>query len=934
MKGKLLLTGLLSLTMLLATGCDNKSKNNSESKSEESSITSSEEQVEVVSDFAKGDNSHLTQEQKPTQAVRFHYRRKDNDGTYACYRKWQIWAWDISNGGNGAAFTFDHYDDFGVYVDVDKDVISEGKTMNVLGFIVAITKDWTKDFDGDRNVEVPATTPGGIFDVYVLTKTEKVYYDPESPLKNSLDTVILSPTDRRVINVAFNVGEQGFTFDKSKLFVEIDGNKVNGYNVSDISATHRITLTFAEKFDWTKSVNVCYQFDESWTDKVGLKIANYFDSDEFKEEYTYEGNDLGVSFDDESGPSKTTFKVWAPTSSSMILKIYNSSDYRTETEPAHQYEMVLGEKGVWSYTVDADLSGKYYTYTVSNSLGTHEVTDPYARSAGLNGRRGMVTNFTKINQTIDGWDSDVRPDYGNSTTDGIIYEAHVRDMTINPNSGVSAAHRGKFLGLAETGTTYTEKGETVTTGLDHMKELGITHVQLQPFFDYASVDESKDTTVMSKENYNWGYDPQNYNALEGSYSTDPVDGANRIKEFKQMVMAMHSQGLNINMDVVYNHTASSEASNFNYLVPNYYYRTTGRGAFYNGSGCGNEFACDRSMGRQFVVDSCKFWIDEYHLSGFRFDLMGLMDNQTMIDIYNECHALYNNIMIYGEPWTGGGSKLEGGTSASNLDHQQTVQGSLNQSYFVGNNVLVGAFNDQIRNAVRGDNGPGMGIVQGRVDSAFMTALSAGLRGMFRATENKVSPQQVLNYVSCHDNYTLYDQLIQTNKNNHDFFNMYSQAESTVLFAQGVPFMQEGEEFLRSKAYEEDGKTKYSGNSYNVGDFINNMDYSLKITNAAMVDEFKQMISLRKTIPEFRLSSRSEVSTNVYNVFTNASNGYARYSIRSVDDSEDITVIFAFKQATFTGVTGTVIYDNLGVETGNVFSGDFTLQPNQTIMIRH
>lgn len=926
MKGKLFLTGLLSFVMLLSTGCSNKANNNSSSGDDSSG---SQTPVDVVDDFAKGDDSHLKEEAKATEAVRFHYRRKDNDGTYACYRKWQIWAWDISNGGNGAAYTFDHYDDFGVYVDINKEDVSGGKTMNVIGFIVAITSDWTKDFDGDRNVEVPATCPGGIYDVYVLTKTEKVYYDPESPLKNSLETVILDANDRRIINATFNVGEQGFNFDKNKLFVEVAGQKVTNYTVGNISASHRVSLTFTEKVDWTKSIMVCYQFDESWTDKVGLKIANYFDSQEFKTDYTYEGNDLGVTFDDENGPTRTTFKVWAPTSSSMILNIYDTSDYRTETEPTHTYEMALGEKGVWSYTVNSDLSGKYYTYEVTNSLGTHEVTDPYTKSAGLNGRRGMIINFTKVNQEITGWDSDVRPNYGDATTDGIIYEAHVRDMTINPNSNVSAANRGKFLGLAESGTKY----EGVSTGLDHMVELGITHVQLQPFFDYASVDESKDTTVMSDENYNWGYDPQNYNALEGSYSTNPVDGANRVIEFKKMVMAMHNQGLNINMDVVYNHTASSEASNFNYLVPNYYYRTTGRGVFYNGSGCGNEFACDRSMGRKFVVESCKFWIDEYHLSGFRFDLMGLMDNQTMIDIYNECHALYPKIMIYGEPWTGGSSKLEGGTSASNLDHQQTVQGSLNQNYFVGNNVLVGAFNDQIRNAVRGDNNPGTGLVQGEVSSTLMGPLNAGMRGMFRTSENKVSPQQVLNYVSCHDNYTLYDQLIQTNKKNHNFKDMYLQAEATVLFSLGVPFMQEGEEFYRSKAYEEDGKTKYSGNSYNVGDNINNMDYSLKIANADVFNAFKEMIDVRKAHDELRLSSRSEVNENIYNTFTNGTDGYARYSIKGLNDGKDITVVHAFKDYTLKGLSGTVIYSNVN-NASTHFEGELILQQNETVIILH
>ncbi len=915
MKLKNLFIGLLTSVFLL-TGCG--SNNNSSSSD-----------VDVVSDFAEGDNSHQTAEKANTTAIRFHYHRYDNDGSYSCYRKWQIWAWDISNGGTGDAYTFDHYDDYGVYVDVTQDAVSGGQSMNIIGFIVAITSDWTKDPDGDRNVTVPGQAPGGIFDVYLLSKSDKIYYDSTSPFKNALDAAILDNSSRSKINVVFSVGQDGFEFDPNKLFVEVAGNRVSNYTVGSISSTYRVALTFTEKLDWTKTIQVGYEFDSDWIDRVSMLVANYYDSDEFVSDYTYDG-ELGAILDDESAPSSTTFKVWAPTSSSIKLNIYNSSDYINETTPANTYSMTLGSAGVWSYTVNSNLSGKYYTYTVTNSLGTHEVVDPYAKSAGVNGRRGMIVNFTDVNSEISGWDSDTRATFGSSNTDAIIYEAHVRDMTINPNSNVTESYRGKFLGLAEKNTSYTEDGVTVTTGLAHLKELGITHVQLQPFFDYASVDETLDNTDMSDENYNWGYDPQNYNALEGSYSTDPKDGYNRIKEFKTMVMAMHEEGININMDVVYNHTASSEASNFNYLVPNYYYRTTGRGVFYNGSGCGNEFACERPMGRKFVVESCKFWIDEYHLSGFRFDLMGLMDNQTMIDIYNECVALDENIMIYGEPWTGGTSKLESGNSASNLDHQQTVQSSLNQSYFAGNDVLVGAFNDNIRNAVKGDNSPGTGFVQGYPSS--VANIAAGVRGLFRSTEKNVSPEQVLNYVSCHDNYTLYDQLIQTNKQNRVFNDMYTQAEAFVLFSEGVPFMQEGEDFLRSKAYEENGTTKYSGNSYNVGDNINNMDYSLKVANIDMFETFKEMIDVRKNTDALRISTRSEISSRICNLYSNSTDGYLRFTLTKADDSgSDIMVVHSLNGYTLDSISATVLYDTHGELTGTSITS-LTLGNNQSVVL--
>ena len=366
---------------------------------------------------------------------------------------------------------------------------------------------------------------------------------------------------------------------------------------------------------------------------------------------------------------------------------------------------------------------------------------------------------------------------------------------------------------------------------------------------------------MTDDNYNWGYDPLNYNVPEGSYSTDPQDGYMRIKELKKLVLALHEAGISLNMDVVYNHTSSSENSNFNLLVPYYYYRTKANGSFYNGSGCGNEVASERYMVNKFIRESCRFWIGEYHLSGFRFDLMGLLDNQTMIDVYNDCKQLDPHIMVYGEPWTGGTSKLKDGTIATNLKSQKTVQTSLAQDYFCGNGVLVGAFNDVIRNAIRGGNTPGKGFVQGSSADASMVAMC--VEGRFSQDTVKahdINPNQVINYVSCHDNYTLYDQLAQT-MNEERLPIAYTQADSIIFLSQGVPFIQEGEEFMRSKFNEKTGK--YEGNSYNVGDSVNLMDYSLKIKNAKIYEKTAEMIRLRREHPEFRIPSREEIWPNMH-----------------------------------------------------------------------
>ena len=919
-KGKLFLV-FMALFAVLLPGCKSNGGNASSNTPE-------------VTLFEKGDdNAHLSEEEKATDAIRFHYHRKNDDGSRNVYRKWQIWAWDITNGGNGSAHTFTHYDDYGVYVDINLNEISD-KQIKVLGFIVAITSDWTKDVGVDRDIEIPETAKGGILDVYLMTGIEKIYFDAESPMKNSISMSVLMPTSGALVRTYFNIIND-FKFNKDNVSVKVDDQPVTNYTIGDYNESKKyFEITFSEDIDLAKSMVINYAFDASWIDSIKVNTYLYFDNENFAAKYTYEGNDLGVTFDNEAAPTKTTFKVWAPTSSSMVLNVYETGNYLEENPVVTHYDMVKGEKGVFAYTVNSDLTNKYYTYTATNSLGTNEVVDPYAKSAGVNGRRGMIVNFTKLNQTITNWNSDARPAYGNSTTDASVYEIHVRDMTINPNSNVSAANRGKFLGLAEKNTSYTKDGVTVSTGLAHIKELGVTHVQIQPFYDYSSVDETKDTTTMSKDNYNWGYDPLNYNALEGSYATDAYDGTVRIKEFKQMVMAMHEEGININMDVVYNHTSSSERSNFNLLVPGYYYRTKSDGSFYNGSGCGNEFSSERSMGRKFIVDSTKFWTSEYHLSGFRFDLMGLIDNQTMIDVYNECHSLYENIMVYGEPWTGGTSKLGSGNDETKLSNQQTVQSSLAQSYFAGNNVLVGAFADGMRNGVRGDNNPGMGWVQGTVNSSNQNNIVCAIKGLFSSSATNVSPQQVLNYVSCHDNYTLYDQLVQTNKNNRDMNNMYSQAEAVVFTGQGIAFMQEGEDFMRTKAYEENGVTKYSGNSYNVGDLINNMDYELKIKNINMFEVFKQLVKVRKDVAEFRLSNRNDINNKVAMVKNDAATGNMSFSIKKVDDSsKNILVIHALNAFDYGSVNGTILFDNTGTFAANsAINGNCSLIANQTLII--
>ncbi|MBO4872531.1 MAG: type I pullulanase [Lachnospiraceae bacterium] len=875
----------------------------------------------VVDRYTKDETDYASMPLADTKTVRLHYRRNDDTGNdRSSYAPWNVWAWDMTNGGNGAAYEFTGYDDYGVYADLDLMLISGGQEISKLGFIVR-TDSWSKDPDGDRSIDILPQTAGGIQNVYVRTTESTVFDTQENALKSIVNYTMLR--DSKTINVYFKPLTNEFRSYSPRFSVTVNGEPYTDFTMGTYDTSLKmVTLNLKDDIDICDTVTVAYRFDPTWTNQVELMMTNYFDTDEFNERYGYDGDDLGVTFDNEENVRTTTFKVWAPTSSQVLLRIYNTGDYMNDKTPAAEFPMQKEDKGVFALTVPDDLDGKYYTYVVTNSKGTNEVVDPYAKSAGINGRRGMVVNFTKLNASLAGWAEDARPFEG-SAVDAVIYEAHVRDMTISPTSGVEEQYRGKFLGLAQSGTTYTEDGVTVSTGLDHIKELGITHIQLQPFYDYSSVDETRSGNEMSKDNYNWGYDPLNYNVLEGSYSTDPYDGYNRILEFKQMVMAMHAQGISINMDVVYNHTSASENSNLNLLVPYYYYRTKANGTFYNGSGCGNELASERKMVNKFFRDSCKFWIDEYHLSGFRFDLMGLIDNQTMIDIYKDCQALYPSIMIYGEPWTGGTSKLKAGTSDTKLTGQTTVQASLAQDYFGGNDVLVGAFNDVIRNAVRGENNPAKGFVQGSSANASLIAMCiAGRFSKETVKTQAINPNQVLNYVSCHDNYTLYDQLIQT-MNEDRLPVAYLQAEAIIFLAEGVPFIQEGEEFLRSKLDPDTGK--YEGNSYNVGDFINVMDYSLKIKNADICGKVEELIELRKACAEFRLATRAEISEKLSDVtFTN---GNIVYSV------DDLTVIHSLLGTKIT-LDGEyeILFSNVREEYGTV-SGELEIRTNESIVLR-
>jgi len=535
------------------------------------------------------------------------------------------------------------------------------------------------------------------------------------------------------------------------------------------------------------------------------------------QEFIYAGNDLGAVYNSHN----TTFKVWAPTVEKITVIVYQTFN----DDLGQQYEMVRSEKGVWALTLNGDFKNKYYNYLVLNNGIENETPDIYTKGSSANGNKGMIVDFISLNP--ENWENHKKPNPINRT-EVIIYEIHVRDFSVSIDSGIK--NKGKYLAFTEKNTK-TPAG--VTTGLDHLKDLGITHVHLLPVYDFASVDEIDG-------GYNFGYDPYLFNVLEGSYATDARDGTVRIKEFKTMIQTLHENGISIIMDVVYNHTFTIEKSPMDILVPGYYYRMDVEGNYTNGSGCGNETASERPMMRKFIVDSIKFWASEYKIDGFRFDLMSLHDIDTMKEVEKQAKIINPNIIIYGEPWTGGPSSIPYDI--------QLRKGSQK-------GMQVSVFNDDLRNAVKGDNdGSGVGFVNG--GAGFELEIKKGIVGGINYNNDiknfTKAPGESINYVSSHDNLCLYDKFEKSNPYNTptERERMSRLALSIILTSQGVPFMQGGTEILRTK--------QGNHNSYNAGDIINEIRWDRKAEFAQTYEYIKGLIALRKSQKVMTLDNASDV----------------------------------------------------------------------------
>lgn len=575
----------------------------------------------------------------------------------------------------------------------------------------------------------------------------------------------------------------------------------------------------------------------------------------------YSGNDLGASYSKKA----TTFKVWSPNAASVRVNIFeHGSDNEGDAGSIMSRAMSLDKTtGVWSVTINGDLLNKYYTYSVTHGKTIKETADVYAKACGVNGQRSMVVDLSTTNP--DGWENDKHVLVQNQT-DASVWEISVADFASSESSGVSEANRGKYLAFTEEGTTVNGVQGASSTCVDYLKKLGVKYVQIMPFYDFGSVDESKN--IMDQ--YNWGYDPVNYNCPEGSYSTNPKKGEVRIKECKQMIQALHNAGIGVIMDVVYNHTYTSD-SWFQRTVPNYYYRMNNDGTFSNGSGCSNDTASEHLMFRKYMIDSVTYWASEYHIDGFRFDLMGLHDVTTMNSIRTALDNLYadgsgSQILMYGEAWDMATNCDEGTVLASQKNLKQLSD-------------RIGAFDDTIRDAIKGSTGGTDGaFVQ---EGSRRANLKTGIAGQSDTTTGWANvPSQCVTYASCHDNLCLYDKLVGSvygadgkyRKRYEDLVAMNKLSAAIVITSQGIPFSLGGEEFCRSKDGDE--------NSYASSRKENMLDWENVDLYSDVIEYYRGLYKIRDAFAAFSDSTAATANSLTY--LSDVPKGVMGYTINNTE----------------------------------------------------
>ncbi len=741
--------------------------------------------------------------------IKLHYNRPDGQ-----YTDWSVWFWDFGKDGVDVPFVEENGEMVATY--------QVGNGVEKVGFIVKLPNWASKDVAEDQYIELGSTVSGTLH-VYVESGVKGFEIEYGDDITTGIKLTKAEYNGDLAITVTMS--DRLTSNPNSAYTLMHKGEKVAIASVTD-KQTKNYIINLKEPLDLLSSYTLIYDDKE-----YEIIMPDVFSTQKFEDTYTYTGSDLGATWAKE----QTGFRVWAPTAASVKVNLYKSGTHGTQ-DLIESLDMTADVNGTWIATKEGDLNGVYYTYSVTIGTRTNEAADPYAVAAGVNGKRSMVIDLDSTDP--EGWENDKDPNADLKVTDAVIYELHVRDLSVDTSSGI--ANKGKYLGLVETGT---KNSAGIPTGLDHMKDLGITHLHILPMYDYGSVDETK----LDKAQFNWGYDPVNYNVPEGSYSSDPYNGAVRVSEVKQMVKGLHDNGISVVMDVVYNHVYSAGEFCFNKIVPDYFSRTNRAGNYSNGSGCGNDTASERSMVKKYIVDSVKYWADEYHIDGFRFDLVGLIDTETINEIMDEVHKTHPNVIFYGEGWTMN-------TDVTKMGYNMTTQ---------TNSRLVPGFaffSDTVRDLLKGSvfNTNETGYVSGA--SKSKTDLNNSFMGLPNWAQN---PTQVVNYVSCHDNNTLIDRItISTpNATRENQVRMNNLAAAYILTAQGVPFFQAGEELLRTKPLSTGG---YDHNSYSSPDSVNSIKWdSLSQDEVAHTyNYYKGLIEFRKAHPALRLTTAEEVKATV------------------------------------------------------------------------
>ena len=902
MKKKLLIAS--SLLFLFLSGCNGIGGGNNTSQGDLSINTSNNNVTsENGNQTSEGDKTSsegsTSTEVHAADKVFFHFKEGDID-----FSDKALWVWGTNR--SGQIFELNGTDDFGSYLEMNpKEDIGEDYVKDGIYLLVRTKNSWkyqTTDTHIKYNKYVPVLENGQyVLHVYFLISNNKQELMVFKTLEETLrPKVMYSYLDESLKKIKINADGAIKTVSLYKLPSEFFVKEIN--NLAPTINEHHIysnvelgTSNDAEiVLDGNYELNSCYRVactfveDDSYTSYYDVVLDKVFGTTIF-DKFVYEGNDLGVTLNknEEGNIVSTTFKVWAPTSYYVGLNIYRYGHDSTQIEnatalqklaldnPSEKKVMTIDDKGVYSVTLDGDYSGKYYTYTIVNSIGTSETVDPYSYSSGINSKRTMIVNFDDEkahNPEFDAlplnWDGHEDLDI-ESSLDLTIYETHIRDLTMDDSWSSNPeddALRGTFKGFIKRGTTYTDDatGVTVKTGFDHLEELGVNAIQLIPVFDQDNIEQHEHTT------FNWGYNPQLYNVVEGSYSSDPFDGYSRIREFKELVAAFanNENHTRIIMDVVYNHVSSPSTNALSYTCPKYYFRLNEDGSYREGSGCGNEIRTEAPMMRKFIVNSLKFWATEYKVKGFRFDLMGLIDVETLKLVKEELYEIDPDIVLYGEGWTGDGSwNPEHGITPSTYSKLYESDDSKG---------MVGAFNDCGRDAIRGGNGswgetytkPTHGfIAQGAEHFDANRAKNIGemMKGI-NPNAPGANPEQTINYASCHDNYTLFDQLNWTlsddggkTEPNIEVVARASVAVNAMVFlSNGVAFMNGGEEIFRTKRLTDEDKdspddetTMYgyrvSHNSYTYSDECNSYKYERKVQLLEYFEMYKQFIQLRKEL---------------------------------------------------------------------------------------